>query len=119
MIETRATEVSEAMDDREEDKDRGRPADGMALQILARAPFSIVLTDPTVDDNPIVYVNDAFERATGYSRAGAIGRNCRFLQGEETDRRAVQRLATRSRRRRRSPSTSSTTGRMARRSGTG
>jgi PAS domain S-box-containing protein len=70
----------------------GALPDGMALQILARSPFAIVLTDPTVDDNPIVYVNDAFESATGYARAGAIGRNCRFLQGSETDPRAVQRL---------------------------
>ena len=66
--------------------------DGMALQILARAPFAIVLTDPTLEDNPIVYVNDAFERATGYARAGAIGRNCRFLQGAETDQRTVAKL---------------------------
>jgi PAS domain S-box-containing protein len=66
--------------------------DAMALQILARAPFSIVLTDPLLDDNPIVYVNDAFERATGYSRGGAIGRNCRFLQGAETDPATVNRL---------------------------
>jgi PAS domain S-box-containing protein len=80
-----------AMDDVKKEIAGALP-DGRALQILARAPFSIVLTDPTVDDNPIVYVNDAFERATGYSRAGAIGRNCRFLQGGDTDRRAVQKL---------------------------
>jgi PAS domain S-box-containing protein len=80
-----------AMDDVKKEIAGALP-DGMALQILARAPFSIVLTDPTVEDNPIVYVNDAFERATGYSRAGAIGRNCRFLQGGETERRVVQRL---------------------------
>jgi PAS domain S-box-containing protein len=70
----------------------GALPDGMALQILARAPFSIVLTNPAIPDNPIVYVNDAFERATGYARIGAIGRNCRFLQGSETDPAAVRRL---------------------------
>jgi PAS domain S-box-containing protein len=67
--------------------------DGTALQILARSPFSIVLTDPSLPDNPIIYANDAFERTTGYSRAAIIGRNCRFLQFEDTDPRAVQRLA--------------------------
>jgi PAS domain S-box-containing protein len=76
---------------RDEVASAGLP-DAMALQILARAPFSIVLTDPMLDDNPIVYVNDAFERATGYSRVGSVGRNCRFLQGPETDRAAVERL---------------------------
>ena len=70
----------------------GSLPDGMALQILARAPFSIVLTDPTVEDNPIIFVNDAFERATGYSRAHAIGRNCRFLQGGGTDAATVGRI---------------------------
>jgi PAS domain S-box-containing protein len=70
----------------------GSLPDGMALQILARAPFSIVLTNPTIPGNPIVYVNDAFERATGYARAGAVGRNCRFLQGKGTDPASVRRL---------------------------
>lgn len=55
------------------------------LQALVRAPLSIVLTDPTLDDNPIVYVNDTFTAMTGYSREFAIGRNCRFLQGTEGD----------------------------------
>ncbi|MCL1629618.1 MULTISPECIES: PAS domain-containing protein [Roseinatronobacter] len=58
----------------------------------SRLSISIVLTDPTQDDNPIVYVNDAFERTTGYSRAVSIGRNCRFLQGEKTDKRDVDRM---------------------------
>jgi PAS domain S-box-containing protein len=70
----------------------GTLPDGMALQILTRAPFSLVLTDPSLADNPIVYVNDAFERATGYARGAVIGRNCRFLQGAETDRRTVARI---------------------------
>jgi PAS domain S-box-containing protein len=52
----------------------------------------MVLTDPRVEDNPIVYVNSAFERSTGYSRSAVIGRNCRFLQGEETDKAHVDAL---------------------------
>ncbi len=36
-------------------------------------------------DNPLIYVNPAFERLTGYSKDEAIGRNARFLQGDETD----------------------------------
>ena len=59
------------------------------LQALSRAPFSIVLTDPRVDDNPIVYVNDTFTSITGYARDFAIGRNCRFLQQDDTDQDAI------------------------------
>ena len=48
-------------------------------------PFSMVVSDPRLEDCPITYVNDAFERATLYSCEMAVGRNCRFLQGEATD----------------------------------
>ncbi|HEX8392883.1 MAG TPA: PAS domain S-box protein [Longimicrobium sp.] len=49
----------------------------------------VLITDARQPDNPIVYVNPAFERITGYSAAEALGRNCRFLQGPDTDREAV------------------------------
>ena len=65
---------------------------GDALAGFSRLSISLVLTDPRQDDNPIIYVNDAFERTTGYSRSAAIGRNCRFLQGENTDKRDVDRI---------------------------
>ena len=60
-------------------------SDGDAFSAFSRASVAMVLTDPAQDDNPIVYVNRAFEAMTGYSAHAAIGRNCRFLQGEETD----------------------------------
>lgn len=59
---------------------------------LAEAPFAIVITNPNLDDNPIVYVNGAFERQTGYSLSASVGRNCRFLQGEGTEPAAVETL---------------------------
>ncbi|MFK7763215.1 MAG: PAS domain-containing protein [Roseobacter sp.] len=59
---------------------------------FSRSQVSMVLTNPNFEDNPIVYVNDAFTRTTGYSRALSIGRNCRFLQGEDTDKSAVDML---------------------------
>src|SRR3712207_774753 len=46
---------------------------------------SIVITDPNQPDAPIVYANPAFERTTGYTAEEALGRNCRFLQGEDRD----------------------------------
>ncbi|MDP4021131.1 PAS domain S-box protein [Methylobacterium sp. NEAU 140] len=45
----------------------------------------MLITDPHQHDNPIVFVNAAFSRLTGYSRDEIIGRNCRFLQGPDTD----------------------------------
>ena len=55
-------------------------------------PFAMVITDPNLPDNPIIYVNKAFERITRYTADYAIGRNCRFLQGEDTDPVAVATL---------------------------
>jgi PAS domain S-box-containing protein len=45
----------------------------------------MVISDPRLPDNPIVFTNDAFCRLTGYERDEIVGRNCRFLQGPETD----------------------------------
>ncbi|KAJ3040074.1 hypothetical protein HK097_002657, partial [Rhizophlyctis rosea] len=50
------------------------------------------LTDPTKKDNPIIYVSDAFPAVTGYSRDDIVNHNCRFLQGEFTNRAVVGRL---------------------------
>jgi len=53
---------------------------------------AIVITDPNEPDNPIVYANPAVERITGYSVEEAIGKNCRFLQGEDRDQPALEEL---------------------------
>lgn len=52
----------------------------------------ILVTNPRRRDSPVVFVNDAFCRLTGYARAEIIGRNCRFLQGKDTDQATVSRL---------------------------
>jgi len=59
---------------------------------LDEAPVGITITDPDRPDNPLIYVNESFERITGYSAADVLGRNCRFLQGERTDDAAVATL---------------------------
>ena len=51
--------------------------------------MAMIITDPRQADNPIVFVNDAFLRMTGYARDEVMGRNCRFLQGPDTDHGAV------------------------------
>lgn len=52
----------------------------------------MLITDPRQPDNPIVFVNDAFGRLTGYSRAETLGQNCRFLQGPGTSATDVSRI---------------------------
>jgi PAS domain S-box-containing protein len=67
-----------------------------ALRLRERAIAStndgIVIVDAAAEDYPIVYANPAFERLTGYPPEEVLGRNCRFLQGPDTDREAVERL---------------------------
>lgn len=49
------------------------------------SPIPCILTDPRRPDNPIVAANQAFLDLTGYAPAEVIGRNCRLLQGDETE----------------------------------
>jgi PAS domain S-box-containing protein len=53
---------------------------------------SVVIVDAQAPDMPIVYVNAHFERMTGYTKSETIGRNCRFLQGDELLQPALQTL---------------------------
>ena len=62
-------------------------------QLVEGSPLAAVVTDPRQPDNPIVAVNDAFCALTGYPRDEIIGRNCRFLAGEETEPWVTQELA--------------------------
>ncbi len=52
----------------------------------------MIITDPRQHDNPVVFANDSFCRLSGYSRGEILGRNCRFLQGPETDPVTVRRI---------------------------
>lgn len=61
-------------------------------QILDTCVNGITLSDPDQEDNPIVYANEAFELITGYSREEIIGRNCRFLQGEDRDQAGIEKI---------------------------
>ena len=45
----------------------------------------MIITNPRLPDNPVVFANDSFCRLSGYDRSEILGHNCRFLQGAETD----------------------------------
>jgi len=57
---------------------------------MTRMPM--LITDPRQDDNPIVFANGAFTDLTGYREDELLGRNCRLLQGPDTDRATVAEL---------------------------
>ncbi|HEY6814466.1 MAG TPA: PAS domain-containing protein, partial [Croceibacterium sp.] len=57
---------------------------GQLGESIELTPIATVVTDPRQPDNPIVAVNTAFERLTGYAREEILGRNCRFLAGPGT-----------------------------------
>jgi PAS domain S-box-containing protein len=71
-----------------------RAAEPPAAEHDLRDPFAaairatrmaMIVTDPRQADNPVIFANDAFLKLTGYPRDEVIGRNCRFLQGPDTD----------------------------------
>lgn len=45
----------------------------------------VLIADATLPDRPIVYANRAFSVMTGYTQEDVIGKNCRFLQGRDSD----------------------------------
>ena len=52
--------------------------------------MSVVFSDPSLPDNPMIFVSDEFEEQTGYRPDEALGRNCRFLQGPDTNPHAIE-----------------------------
>mgnify|MGYP006294069501 CR=1 FL=1 len=60
--------------------------------ILDHCVNGVTLADPDQEDCPIVYANKAFSDLTGYGPEDIIGKNCRFLQGEDKSQPEVARL---------------------------
>ncbi len=64
-------------------------SDSIFFAAVKTTRMPMIVTDPNVPDNPILFCNPAFEQMTGYLFEEIKGRNCRFLQGPETDRAVV------------------------------
>jgi PAS domain S-box-containing protein len=64
--------------------------DKAALLSAEEREKSVVITNPARPDNPMIFVSDEFEKQTGYTARESLGKNCRFLQGPETDPAAVE-----------------------------
>ncbi len=67
------------------------PASDRAVKARAvnEAPVGVAITDPSLEDNPLVYVNDTYQELTGYDFEDITGQNCRVLQGPDSEPEAV------------------------------
>ena len=67
--------------------------DGTLLQkAIDQTGVGVVLSNPRLQGNPVIYINKGFEELTGYTANEVIGRNCRFLQGAQTKQEDVQKI---------------------------
>ncbi len=78
--------------DKKPDKNMDTGALWLYERALAATSCGIVISDTRTVDHPIVYCNPAFVQITGYTAEEVIGRNCRFLQGPDTDPKAIEQL---------------------------
>ena len=83
--------MTDIHDWRETDRLHVEQGQGDPFAAAVRATsMAMIVTDPRQPDNPIVFANAAFYQLTGYGREEVLGRNCRFLQGPDTDRASVR-----------------------------
>jgi diguanylate cyclase (GGDEF)-like protein/PAS domain S-box-containing protein len=71
---------------------RGGVDDDLLHRALAATTGGVTISDLRLPDQPLVFVNEAFERLSGFQRTDVLGRNCRFLQGPDTDVAAIARI---------------------------
>ena len=64
----------------------------LLTQILDSCVNGVTLSDPDLEDSPIVYANKAFENICGYTQEEIVGRNCRFLQAADRNQPELERL---------------------------
>ncbi len=64
----------------------------MLAEAISATSSGVVITDPNLPGNPIVFVNPAFSRITGYAAEEVFGKSCRLLQGQGTDPKMIERL---------------------------
>nr|AML77123.1 putative LOV domain-containing protein [Alangium chinense] len=90
VLMTKDTEPCDTWDHAERERDIRQGID--LATTLERIEKNFVITDPRLPDNPIIFASDSFLELTEYSREEILGRNCRFLQGPETDQGTVSKI---------------------------
>ena len=73
--------------------DKGKLIDSELLQLMVNASNDgVVVAEQEGDENVLIYVNDAFERLTGFSAEEILYQDCRFLQGGDRDQEGLKEL---------------------------
>nr|AML78516.1 putative LOV domain-containing protein [Drypetes deplanchei] len=90
VLMTNDIERSDGWDRAERERDIRQGID--LATTLERIEKNFVITDPRLPDNPIIFASDSFLELTEYTREEILGRNCRFLQGPETDQSTVSKI---------------------------
>lgn len=90
ILMTKDVQRTESWEHVEREKDIRQGID--LATTLERIEKNFVITDPRLPDNPIIYASDSFLELTEYSREEILGRNCRFLQGPDTDQGTVSKI---------------------------
>jgi len=67
-------------------------AEPIFRRAMNSAPVGITIADATREDEPLIYISNEFTDITGYSESEALGQNCRFLQGAETQQEPVAKM---------------------------
>ena len=60
------------------------------MQAVMHSRDGVTFSDATLPDNPLIFVNKAFEERTGHSSEEALNRNCRYLQGKYRNQRSIK-----------------------------
>nr|AML78305.1 putative LOV domain-containing protein [Staphylea trifolia] len=87
VLMTKDIEHSDSWDHAERERDIRQGID--LATTLERIEKNFVISDPRLPDNPIIFASDSFLELTEYTREEILGRNCRFLQGPDTDQGTV------------------------------
>ncbi|VVA26629.1 PREDICTED: LOV domain-containing [Prunus dulcis] len=90
VLMTTDIESSDSWDRTERERDMRQGID--LATTLERIEKNFVISDPRIPDNPIIFASDSFLELTEYTREEILGRNCRFLQGPETDQATVSKI---------------------------
>nr|AML79300.1 putative LOV domain-containing protein [Ximenia americana] len=87
VLMTKEIQHTDSWDHAERERDIRQGID--LATTLERIEKNFVITDPRLPDNPIIFASDSFLELTEYTREEILGKNCRFLQGPETDQGTV------------------------------
>ncbi|CAN8253145.1 unnamed protein product [Cochlearia groenlandica] len=90
MLSTEVIEPRDSWDRSDRERDIRQAID--LATTLERIEKNFVISDPRLPDSPIIFASDSFLELTEYTREEILGRNCRFLQGPETDQATVQKI---------------------------